>query len=164
MLDTYIAGFYFPSALALIAFIRLLTTKETYHHHSMYGVWYLVSLLFALQLPILGVGGWVITEGGYNQIKFLSVFPLAIMCLLWRHYRQHRTLPKLSVPWICLGSFSSSLAADTLMAYTAFDDFTFTGIGGAGLLDGLVLITLFPALSAYLLNCIADKQFARSNA
>lgn len=159
MLNSYIVGFYLPAMLAVLAFFRLLTSKSRYHRHPQYPIVYLLSLLFIVQMPFWGIGGWLFIDPHYKEIRLLNIYPLIIMFCYWWHVRHQHHPTKLSVPWVCLGSFSTALIADTYMAYMLIDDFTFAGIGGAGWYDGLLYITVVPTLIAHLINRAIHRGF-----
>lgn len=162
MLQSNIVGFYLPTLFAIIAFAWLVTSKDKHDHKKRYGIYYLISIAFAIQLPFYNIGGWSIENDGIQQVKFISIFPLMIILHTWYQYRKTKQVPKLSVAWLCLGSFSSDLLSDFLMAYHSFDSFRFSGIGGAGWYDGLLIITLIVSLSGWAINYINAKSETQS--
>jgi hypothetical protein len=154
----HIIGFYLPFTIALLAFLRIIIKRESIHQDPRYGYLFLAALIFAIQLPITGIGGLSVSENYINNTKFVSVFPLTALTLNWIELKTKKKWNKISISWIYLGTFSSMAMADFILSYVNFSDFHIYGIGGAGYIDALLITPLISCIFVIAINKAYEKR------
>ncbi len=154
-------GFYLPCVLAFFAFLKIILRPNAVDKEPHHGMLYLISILFALQLPFFGIGGWTKLEDGYQSVHFLSLFPLITILYAWLRFKIKGIPLQFSLAWLYLGSLSSMLFADFWFASNRFDDFTLHGLGGAGFGDGLFITPLFATGCAFIINIATQHELKK---
>lgn len=152
MFSSQIWGFYLPALVAIVAFLSIAFLSKKPDREWQYGAYFVLALIIGVQMPYTGWGSWIENTEDVHKVRFVSCFPLFIFIQSAYQLKVKKIKPLLSVPWLYLGTFSSAAITDFMLAKHHFEAFRFAGLGGAGIVDGLVLASVFAALMGVLIN------------
>ena len=150
--NTY--GLYLPSVIAIICFALIFNKKES----SIYSFSFVAAITIGLLIPLLNFGGWHKVDTNFSAIYFFSAYPAIIFLYFAYKARKTGKTLKFNVAWVFLGTFSTSLFTDFYLSlYYMPDSFNISGIGGAGIMDGLIIVSTWVALCAAFINYAVSK-------
>lgn len=158
MFDGQLWGFYLPALGAIIAFLLILFWSKKTDREWQYGAYFVLSVLIGVQMPYTGCGSWIENTEQVHAVRFVIFFPLFVFIQSAYQVKVKKMQPLLSVPWLYLGTFSSAVVTDFLLAKHHFEAFRFAGLGGAGIVDGLVMASVFAALMGAVINRVYPRQ------
>lgn len=142
-------GLYAPAIIALIM-SPFIIKKST---NNIYAYTFCLSIFLTIFIHHAGYGLNNSDDKAYKTVNFISYFPL----LFFLHILYMGTIKKIyaeiNLYWMFIGTFSSMLFADVYLSITnPYINFSFDYIGGAGIIDGLIIAPCFALIGGITCN------------